>query len=1069
MKRISYILTSPWTALVLMFGVISATAQTNGTFRNLGPDINTEGDEYLPVIYNDTLYFRRSIGRESHEILLTGVKGFNCMNDILGFELFNTKTYSNSLVEANRSIRSNLSSPSFTNYSDTIQLWAPSKEMEELSSEGHDFHPAFSITGDTLVFASTRPDPNGQSDLYVSVKRANGKWSRPRKLPRGINSTENEISPYIAPDGTLYYASKGFTSGRATVAVSGKSRSSNSNLFFRESALNFDIIKAELGDNFWTDPVKLPYPINTEFDDIGPTTYEGKIFLSSNRPTSYDWGHGYGGFDLYGWCDDNCCDSTCVDLAIIGEVGGNAYEATPYAVVEIVQIPEENVIRTIVLENQRDYYVEVPHHSEYAVRTYHNCLLRKTKYTEETFEHLCNTCCLDTFLIKTKLEGGCPNCDNTNSIAGMATCGGEVFVCGSYVELYDNKFLLLGTAEIDSTGKYEFLDIDKKDEYSLRFYSDCLKDTMQYIEKFITDLSYTPTGDGKKFTLDFEIPEGCCLKCPNVFLRGRTMCSNSHTYDYSTIIAFDKYGNNLGETLTNRYGEFNIPISQVCPTDSITMRLVTDCVTEGFVEKKVAFDCVNDSMNIIRLDFDHPRNCCVSCENLMVEGRIQGKGVNIGLGMVEFYRNFAFSDKEKISEIIVNEDGSFFADIPYWPEYTVQFYSECLQDTMFQVISADFPCEKGESQYLYCEFDISNTPCAEDVCTDVIHNFSTKSFNIFVENGIELALQEGNKLPKEAAKPKGLSSLRSQVNTLSNENKFSYNAQIDKAINEGRDVIIKALTDLAECPECNYYEITVTGYNDTRTSNLKNQKYYGQDISNGDILLLPYSVIMDGMIMNDILIGELRAYNLVVELQRKLLDNEKYIDFSDRIIWKAVGAPEVITDNNTGEIRVKCSSAKREMKKLKLTKRLPRYLGAVGTFDGKGQTTYSETVSSMIEKSIVGKKDEFDMLIFYGFDNANLTTDSYKMIDEIIAEMKKRPNLEIEIQGYTDNIGTMEYNLNLSELRAKKVYDTIIKRGGIDPNRLRYRAMSYMNPQASNATEEGRAKNRRTMFKVLKK
>jgi outer membrane protein OmpA-like peptidoglycan-associated protein len=63
----------------------------------------------------------------------------------------------------------------------------------------------------------------------------------------------------------------------------------------------------------------------------------------------------------------------------------------------------------------------------------------------------------------------------------------------------------------------------------------------------------------------------------------------------------------------------------------------------------------------------------------------------------------------------------------------------------------------------------------------------------------------------------------------------------------------------------------------------------------------------------------------------------------------------------------------------------------------------------------------------------------------------------------------MEYNLELSEKRAKAVYDAIIERGDINPNRLRYRGLSYMNPQASNSTEQGRAQNRRTIFKVLNK
>ena len=56
-----------------------------------------------------------------------------------------------------------------------------------------------------------------------------------------------------------------------------------------------------------------------------------------------------------------------------------------------------------------------------------------------------------------------------------------------------------------------------------------------------------------------------------------------------------------------------------------------------------------------------------------------------------------------------------------------------------------------------------------------------------------------------------------------------------------------------------------------------------------------------------------------------------------------------------------------------------------------------------------------------------LINSSFSEIDELISNLKKYENLEIEIQGHTDNVGNYDYNLKLSELRAKSVYNYIIK------------------------------------------
>ncbi len=112
--------------------------------------------------------------------------------------------------------------------------------------------------------------------------------------------------------------------------------------------------------------------------------------------------------------------------------------------------------------------------------------------------------------------------------------------------------------------------------------------------------------------------------------------------------------------------------------------------------------------------------------------------------------------------------------------------------------------------------------------------------------------------------------------------------------------------------------------------------------------------------------------------------------------------------------------------------------------------------------------DEFVRPILFDFAKYEIKPESLPLIDEIVDAMMSRPKLRLEIQGHTDNVGTIEFNQTLSENRARAVYDAIVSRG-IDNSRLRYIGLGMSRPIASNDTEEGRSKNRRTQFVVLAK
>ncbi len=104
--------------------------------------------------------------------------------------------------------------------------------------------------------------------------------------------------------------------------------------------------------------------------------------------------------------------------------------------------------------------------------------------------------------------------------------------------------------------------------------------------------------------------------------------------------------------------------------------------------------------------------------------------------------------------------------------------------------------------------------------------------------------------------------------------------------------------------------------------------------------------------------------------------------------------------------------------------------------------------------------------IFFDFNSSKLKKESYAELNQIVEFLKDNPSVSIEISGHTDNIGSREYNLRLSEERARAVANYLIDHG-ISPDRLKYRGAGFDEPIAPNDTPEGRQKNRRVEFKII--
>jgi outer membrane protein OmpA-like peptidoglycan-associated protein len=105
--------------------------------------------------------------------------------------------------------------------------------------------------------------------------------------------------------------------------------------------------------------------------------------------------------------------------------------------------------------------------------------------------------------------------------------------------------------------------------------------------------------------------------------------------------------------------------------------------------------------------------------------------------------------------------------------------------------------------------------------------------------------------------------------------------------------------------------------------------------------------------------------------------------------------------------------------------------------------------------------------IFFDFDKSELKEASFPELRRIVEMMNKNPEMRISVEGHTDNIGTVEYNVGLSERRANAVVEYLTQ-NGISKDRLQSVGWGKSKPVASNDDEiGGRELNRRVEFKIL--
>ncbi|MFL9485249.1 OmpA family protein [Chitinophagaceae bacterium LWZ2-11] len=254
---------------------------------NLGDSVNSPESEYYPSLTVDDsllVFTRRAFNNTGEYFYETHLKGkeFSLAQPIGGD--LNREAFKGAICVSSDGewliFAGNLGSQTYGDYDlyicyNTPEGWSKPENMGENINSGYwDSSPSLSPDNRVLYFSSNRPAGYGGKDLYMSVRKPNGRWSPAVNMGPTINTAGDELAPYIHADNqTLYFTSDGLPGYGGT------------DLFIMRKKI----------DGTWGVPENLGYPINT-------IENEGSIAVSADGLTAYyasDRSDSRGGLDLY--------------------------------------------------------------------------------------------------------------------------------------------------------------------------------------------------------------------------------------------------------------------------------------------------------------------------------------------------------------------------------------------------------------------------------------------------------------------------------------------------------------------------------------------------------------------------------------------------------------------------------------------------------------------------------------------------------------------------------------------------------------------------------------------------
>lgn len=256
------------------------------SIQNMGDSINSPASEYFPTVsIQDSLFLfmrRKNLSREDFYVSKMGVHGFSAaipLSDTLNFA---AKKGSMSLSADLQTLyyAADYTEQGYGRY-DIYKVqrsawgWSNPKNLgQRINSDFWDSAPSIAPDGNSIYFASNRPEGLGGIDIYVAYKNEKGYWEEAINLGPSINTKGDDQTPFIHADNqSLYFSSNGHTGF------------GGSDIYMARKKI----------DGSWTTPINLGYPINT-YDN------EGSIAVASNGTTAYiasDRADSRGELDIY--------------------------------------------------------------------------------------------------------------------------------------------------------------------------------------------------------------------------------------------------------------------------------------------------------------------------------------------------------------------------------------------------------------------------------------------------------------------------------------------------------------------------------------------------------------------------------------------------------------------------------------------------------------------------------------------------------------------------------------------------------------------------------------------------
>jgi outer membrane protein OmpA-like peptidoglycan-associated protein/ABC-type taurine transport system substrate-binding protein len=213
------------------------------------------------------------------------------------------------------------------------------------------------------------------------------------------------------------------------------------------------------------------------------------------------------------------------------------------------------------------------------------------------------------------------------------------------------------------------------------------------------------------------------------------------------------------------------------------------------------------------------------------------------------------------------------------------------------------------------------------------------------------------------------------------------------------------------------------------------------------------------------LIGTIKDFNIPTDLAKTMLGGVRLSDYADNVAFFGTAGAQ----SDYANIFKMAQDMYREERLIKHiadpeTSVDRRYIEALS---GKFSSTSTE---APIEYKAPAKGAvpiaTQHRSIYFDTNSANMSLDSRAVVDEIAEFMRAYENTVVDIEGNTDSTGSREHNMELSRERAEAVKHYLMEKHGYPASRMRTAGNGPDKPMDTNATPEGREKNRRTDIKV---